>query len=89
MIIQCPNCKSAQMTKGRAEFPCRICGTLLTDPRICPDNKISSCWVRLDEVIRIAKNHGVYNEMKEVLTLNTKEDGNYAESNYEETDILE
>lgn len=33
MEIQCPKCKSAQMTKGRVEFPCRICGTVLHDPR--------------------------------------------------------
>lgn len=33
MEIQCPKCKSAQMTKGRVEFPCRICGTVLRDPR--------------------------------------------------------
>lgn len=74
MVIQCPKCHSAQMTKGRFEFKCRICGEPLRDPRICPDDELPVRWVKLDDVIRIAKKHGVYNEIKEVLTLDYKED---------------
>lgn len=67
MEVKCPNCKKAQMTKGRIAFPCRYCHTIIKDPRVieAPSNR----YVSLDEVIAIAKTSGVYNRMKDVLKL--------------------
>lgn len=69
MEVQCPNCKKTQVTKGRIEFPCRICGTVIRDPRAETDNTLTGKYVSLDEVIRIARKNGVYRNMKEVLLL--------------------
>lgn len=71
MEIQCPNCKKAQMTKGRIAFPCRICGTMLRDPRVIESTVPR--YVDLNEVLRIAKQNGVSNRMKEILNLPVKE----------------
>ena len=73
MEIQCPNCKNAQMTKGRIEFSCRCCGTTLRDPRaeVFPD--LSNKYVNLEEVMKIAKANNVYRQMKAVLDLEYKE----------------
>lgn len=67
MEIQCPKCKKTQMTKGRVEFPCRCCGTVLKDPRVelVTTNKL----VELDEVIKIAKKRGVYSKMTDIMKL--------------------
>ena len=73
MEIQCPNCKSTQMTKGRIEFPCRKCGTLLKDPRVDSFEALGNRYVRLSEVLQIAKKNRIYNRMKEVLNLDYKE----------------
>ena len=73
MEIQCPNCKKAQMTKGRVEFQCRICGTLLRDPRIESVTIAPNHYVSVNDVMSIAKRQGVYNKMKAVLDLPYKE----------------
>ena len=73
MEIQCPNCKATQMTKGRIEFPCRKCGTVLKDPRVDIDAAFNNKWVNLAQVLSIAKKNGVYNRMREVLELEYKE----------------
>ena len=73
MEIQCPNCKKAQMTKGRIEFSCRYCGTTLKDPRVETLPDLSNKYVSLEEVMKIAKSHGVYSQMKSVLELDYKQ----------------
>ena len=73
MEIQCPKCKKTQMTKGRVEFSCRYCGTVLRDPRIESFPDLSNKYVCLEEVLKIANRNGVYNKMKSVLNLERKE----------------
>lgn len=69
MEIQCPKCKKTQMTKGRVEFPCRYCGTMLKDPRVV--DEVTNKLVELDEVIKIAHRNGVASKMKEIYSLPT------------------
>ena len=69
MEIRCPNCNATQMTKGRIEFPCRLCGAVIRDPRATREPLLTGKYVSLDEVIRIARKNGVYRSMKEVLSL--------------------
>ena len=73
MEIQCPNCKKTQMTKGRVEFACRYCGTMLRDPRVEDIPDLSDKYVNLAEVLKIAKNNGVYRQMRAVLDLEQRE----------------
>ena len=72
MEIQCPKCKATQITKGRIEFPCRKCGTMLKDPRVDTSQEFDNRYVRLSDVIRVAKENGAYSKMKSVLELDYK-----------------